>query len=429
VTTVKKGYQPVKREKKNLDGRTGHNKTVRQNKAVRSSKKNGKKKYRPEQKKNTIGYIPKKRKKKKTPWGKICAAIFAAALLCGVAGFSLWYMSFEKLELEDYVAVTYSGYNTEATAQVSLEESEEYEDFLESVEVKLLSQNGNLENGDVLDIRFIYDEEEAKTNKLRIREDECLVEVEGLPDGKQLSNDDLFSGVRISYEGIAPLLSVSVSNDSTDPFFQTITYRIPDQKTYYDTGDTFTVEAVFSEEEAVVHEYILPDTENGWQKEYSVENADRYIRDASHISEDQIQILNDTAASLFGDANEYGLRIFSEANLMPIWVNGKNTFVWSNPRLISAYLNVLKPEYFETEQSHNNDIKLVYVATLSQADGVACDAEVVVQFTDLVEKADGTCDLAPDSGRIIAASFKNSHIRDLVNDSYSEEYEAVKLEL
>ena len=114
---------------------------------------------------------------------------------------------------------------------------------------------------------------------------------------------------------------------------------------------------------------------------------------------------------------------------MPIWVNGKTTFVWSNPRLISAYLNKLKPEYFETEQSHNNDIKLVYMATLSQADGVACNAEVVVQFTDLTIKADGTYDLALDSGRIIAASFKNSHIRDLVNDTYAQEYEAEKLDL
>ena len=139
--------------------------------------------------------------------------------------------------------------------------------------------------------------------------------------------------------------------------------------------------------------------------------------------------VGDGGTSLFGDASEYGLRIFSEANLMPIWVNGKTTFVWSNPRLISAYLNKLKPEYFETEQSHNNDIKLVYMATLSQADGVACNAEVVVQFTDLTIKADGTYDLALDSGRIIAASFKNSHIRDLVNDTYAQEYEAEKLDL
>ena len=103
--------------------------------------------------------------------------------------------------------------------------------------------------------------------------------------------------------------------------------------------------------------------------------------------------------------------------------------VWSSPRLISAYLNVLKPEYFGTVKSHNNDVKLVYTATLSQADGVACKAEVVVQFNNILKKSDGTYDLSLDSGRIIAASFKNSHIRDLVNDTYNEEYQSQKLDL
>ncbi len=74
-------------------------------------------------------------------------------------------------------------------------------------------------------------------------------------------------------------------------------------------------------------------------------------------------------------------------------------------------------------------MKLVYKATLSQADGVACDAEVVVQFNDLIQKADGSYDLALDSGRIIAASFKDSNIRDLVTDSYAQEYAAEKLTL
>lgn len=370
-----------------------------------------------------------RQKQKKHRFKKFCLAGLAAALLCSAAGFLLWYLSFENLSLENYVAVTYSGYNTEGTARVSLQEPREYKSFLKTVEVRLLSQNGNLKNGDVLDIRFIYDEEAAKANKFRIESDDCLVEVEGLPEGRQLTAEDLFRDIHISYEGIAPKLSVSVSNNSTDPFLQTISYRIPEQKTYYDVQDTFTVEAVFSEEDAIVNEYIVPSSEEDCRKEFQIDGADRYLRDTSRISQEQIDTLNEKAASLFGDASEYGLRIFSEANLMPIWVNGKTTFVWSNPRLISVYLNKLKPEYFETEQSHNNDIKLVYMATLSQADGVACDAEVVVQFTDLIEKADGTFDLALDSGRIIAASYRNSHIRDLVNDTYAREYEAEKLDL
>ena len=368
--------------------------------------------------------VSPRRNRRFAVWKYILPVIAA----CTAAGFVLWYLSFDNLLPSDYIHVTYSGYDSRGTAALSIEGAEEYAAFLEDTEVRLLTENGNLKNGDILDIQFLYDEEKAKEEKLRIKEDSFQIEVNGLPEGRELTREMLFQDIRISYEGTAPELSVSVTNESSDPFLQTVAYEITDRKETYDIGDTFTVTAAFSEEEAVSYEYAVSAAD--YSQEFTVENADRYLRSASQLTQEQIDLLDETAVSLFGDANEYGLRIFSEANLMPIWINGKNTFKWSNPRLISAYLNVLKPEYFQTmQQSHNNDIKLVYKATLSQADGVGCTAEVVVQFHDLILKADGTYDLALDSGRIIAASFRDSHIRDLVTDTYAQEYEAEKLTL
>lgn len=351
-----------------------------------------------------------------------------AVFLFAVIGFGAWYLSFDKLNPEEYVAVTYSGYDTKGTASLSIRETEEYETFWEDAQINLLSENGSLKNGDHLDVRIIYDEEQAKQQKLRIQEDSFQIEVNGLPEGKELTADDIFSGVHVHYEGVAPELCLTVTNESTDPFLQTVSYEITEPKTFYDTGDTFQIRASYSEEDAIAHEYAVSLSEEECSRTFTVEHTDRYLRDASELTTDMIHTLNETASSLFGDANEYGLRIFSEANLMPIWVNGKNTFVWSNPRLLSAYLNVLKPEYFET-QSHNNDVKLVYTVRLSQADGVGCDAKVVVQFRNLIQKADGTYDLSLDSGKIIAASYRTSHIKDLVTDSYHEEYTAEKLDL
>lgn len=366
-----------------------------------------------------------KRKKKKT---RLWAAWIPLVAACVIIGFVVRYLSFDNLQPKDYIDITYSGYDSRGTAALSIQETEEYAEFLEEAEIRLLSENGNLKNGDLLEVHFLYDEEAAKEQKLRVKEDSFQIEVSGLPEGRELSVDDLFRDVAVTYEGTAPELSVAVANQSTDPFLQTVSYEIVEQKACYDLGDTFVLKATFSEEEAISHEYAVA-SQSEYEKEFTVEHADRYLRDSSQLTQEQIHILNETASTLFGDATEYGLRIFSEANLMPIWVNGKTTFRWSNPRLISAYLNVLKPEYFETSKSHNNDVKLVYKATLSQADGVACDAEVVVQFNDLIQKADGSYDLALDSGRIIAASFKDSNIRDLVTDSYAQEYAAEKLTL
>lgn len=371
---------------------------------------------------------PKKRRRPKRlhlrKFFSVAASVFT---LIGITGFLLWYFSFDTIIPEEIIQVSYSGYHKKGTAILSVSENSSCSDLPEIIDLQLLSENGNLKNGDFLDIRLIYKREEVKAHGLRIKEDTCRIEVTGLPKGIRLSKEEIFEPLEIVCEGTAPLLTVSVQNTGTEPFFQTIQYELTDSKAFYDLGETITVKAHISEEEAVCSHYILPDNSKELLIEYPIKNRDRYLRDATELTPEHIDTLNQSAGTLFGKADEYGLRIFSEAGLMPIWINGKTTFVWSNPRLISVYLNRLKPEYFESASSHNNDVKLVYLATLSQADGVACDAEVVVQFNDLIRKADGSYDLSLDSGQIVAASFKDSHIKDLVNATYNKQYESEKL--
>ena len=68
-----------------------------------------------------------------------------------------------------------------------------------------------------------------------------------------------------------------------------------------------------------------------------------------------------------------------------------------------------------------NDVKIVYGVTLTQVDGVSCDAELVVRFDGLIERADGTIDLALDSGNMISASHKDKFIKDIVHNGYTED--------
>ena len=74
-----------------------------------------------------------------------------------------------------------------------------------------------------------------------------------------------------------------------------------------------------------------------------------------------------------------------------------------------------------------NDLKVVYEATLTQPDGQACNAEVVVQYTDLKELADGSIDFALDSGKIIGASIRNTNIKNMVYDTDDGNYISTKL--
>jgi len=113
---------------------------------------------------------------------------------------------------------------------------------------------------------------------------------------------------------------------------------------------------------------------------------------------------------------------------MPIWVGKKTTFEFRNPYVISAYFNVAKGDAIATAGEHMNDIKIVYGATLTQADGVSCDAEIVVRFNGIMEKADGTIDLAIESGSMISVSHKDKFIKDIVRNTYmGDSYESVKI--
>ncbi|MDD2972250.1 MAG: hypothetical protein PHE02_09005 [Lachnospiraceae bacterium] len=373
-------------------------------------------------------------RKRKTDFRKKAIFALTAILMTMGLGVTLfWYFSFDDLDLKDYVAISYDGYDTHGTAYPRINALGKYSMFLGMLNCQIKTssdiQNGTLQNGDKIIVDVEYDKDIANQMRLRIKNAELETEVTGLSEGKELTLDQLFENVKITCDGTAPELTVGVENENTDAFLKSIPFEIVDARTYYDKGDTVVVKADVTPEEVTKNGYAIEKGTDGYCKTYTIDNVDRYLRDVNEVTVDQIRELNQAGAKLFGDAKEYGLRIFSEANLMPIWINNKTTFQWSNPRLQSAYFNVLKEEYFGQTEVHNNDVKLVYLVTLSQADGVSCETQVVVRFTDLLQKADGTIDLAIDSGKIIAASYKKSNIKELVNDAYNENYEAAQIDL
>ena len=381
-------------------------------------------------KRNESGkHKPKRRRRRKDSFRQKLKAIVSCLVLLGVLGAGIWYFSFEEIDLAEHVEISYTGYDTKGTAVLSLTNTKSHSSFFETVECSLLTENGTLANGGSITVHFDYDEELARKKWLRVKNADAVYTVSGLPEGTPLTSELLFQDISAAFEGTPPAMTFTVTNESSDAFLQTISYEIMDEKDFYDVGDTVHVRAVFSEQDAVLNEYAATGREEDYIKEYTAEKQARYLTDASLLTADDIRIMNETAASLFTDANEYGLRIFSEANVMPEWTNGKTTFRWSNPRLLSAYFNTLTPEYYGNELLHGNDIKLVYLVTLSQANGASCEAEAVVRFTDLMQEPDGSLDLALDSAELIAASYYNSHIVNLVNDEYHDEYESEKLTL
>ncbi|MDD3368760.1 MAG: hypothetical protein PHP50_07735 [Lachnospiraceae bacterium] len=347
-------------------------------------------------------------------------------IILGIGGLFIWDSFYTKVDLRDAVAISFSGYDGRGSADYILEGDAAQNEFWDTVSVEL-DHRDQLKNGDVIKVLFSYDKSVARESKLRVRGTEETIQVTGLPEATVLSVADLFQNLQVSYAGIAPNIDVELTNTSEDPYLKTINFEIENSAEVYKLNDTFTVKAVFDQTEAANAGFAIAEGSDSCIMEYTVSGVDSYLTEASQLSEDDIKHLVTISQKLFGEDTQYGLRIFSEAHLMPIWINRKTTFQWSNPVFVSAYLNTLNEDSYALQEAHFNDVKLVFRATLSQADGVSCQAEAVVCFTDLKVNADGSFDLAENTAEIISASYRDSNINDLVDNTYNTNYTSVKI--
>lgn len=375
----------------------------------------------------------RKRKRRYTKTKRTIEIILRLSLfLVIVAGIMVTIFHFKdsdsvKIDLNELTPVELSGYNTQGMISAKMNKIEGYDEFFDTVSVEFNKTQG-LSNGDKVEMEYHYDKKVAKSLGLRIKADDEVVAVEDLPNANEISLNDLFQDVEINYSGVAPIVTATIENKSSDPFLKNVQYEIQDAKDYYDIDDNIIVAAVFDEELAIKSGYHVESGENGFTKTFTIKNTDRYITNSDDLTQEQINELRDNALSLFGDANEFGLRIFCDAHLMPVYKNDRTTFKWVNPQFISAYFNVLTNDYMGEVGTHMNDVKLVFDAVITQDDGVSCKTEVVVRYQNIIKHADGSVDLALDSGSIISASGSDANIKKLVRNTEDEKYQSVKIE-
>ena len=364
---------------------------------------------------------------------RIKIASFIIVCLVG-AGIGIWYFTNSTIySLAAVTKISLVGYDSKGYVKAEIDDSSLTEEevalkeVLDTVEIDF-SKEDNLSNGEQIEIIYTYDEALAEELDVKISEAKTTFTVENLPQAEEITLENLFEDVEIQFEGTSPALTAEVVNNSVHPYIQTMDFTIRSPKEFYKKGDVIIVDAIFDEQDAIDYRYAVEKGADGYSMEYPIENIDSYLMDYEKITDEMLDTLIQAGTECFTDANEYGLRIFSEANRMPIWINKKTTFEWRNPYVISAYFNVAKENAMATAGEFMNDIKSVYGVTLMQADGVNCDAEIVVRFNGIMEKADGSIDLALDSGSMISASHKDKFIKDIVRNKYAEDnYESVKI--
>lgn len=359
----------------------------------------------------------------------------------------------DALVLSDYFEISYEGYNTAGRVDITRKDDmlfdevdiirlaqkealiknnevaqDEYLRFAAGIEA-LAEPNDQLKNGDEYIIKYIYDKELAKRLHISVDDEEKTYIVEGLKDAQPLSVDDLFRDLKVEFEGISPEITMTVTNNSTNPVIRSLVFEPTEVKEKFCEGDNVRIRCFFDDNKRLCDKYYINALSAECIKDYTVSGTGAYVDSLDRIPAEVISEAIDAGKKAFVDANEYGVRIFCEAHLVPVYINQQATFRYMTPSLAAAYFKTVNPEEAGKLGNAYNMLDLVYSVQITQADGVTCGCEAVVRFTDFVVNSDGSIKYDFSSPSIMSASHNNSSIHKNVVTSYEGKYNIEKLDI
>lgn len=232
-----------------------------------------------------------------------------AAVLIVIIAVIVIIMQSKKINLEDYVEITCSGYNEYAVARATLDEGGLYEailaakgkkidyDSIDSFEalgaalseelaisecvdkIKLsLSQESNLSNGDTVTVEITYDNEAAKAHKVKFTGSTVTLKVEGLEDPVKV---DPFEGFEVTFSGISPNGKMDYNYNGANPNISTYSFS-PSQSYNLKNGDIVTVTYSFNENSMLNQGIVITNQE----KEFEVSGLDEYVQSYADLTAD-----------------------------------------------------------------------------------------------------------------------------------------------
>lgn len=190
-----------------------------------------------------------------------------------------------EVNLKDYYTVEFSNLNGEGiatgfwkdgyyTAFAGKDKKPDYDlerqrgILASSINVQI-EPNVRLKNGDVVKVTMLYDEEQAKESKVKLKNNQFEVTVNGLKDAQVL---DVFEGLKVNFSGISPFIEVTLDATGCSSFVQSnVEFELPNN--YLKNGDSFTVTAKY--DSSIMEENLYKVNTN--QKNFTVENCGEYL--------------------------------------------------------------------------------------------------------------------------------------------------------
>ncbi len=356
-------------------------------------------------------------------------------------------LPYETVNLTDLAKVEFSGFNNDGIATVTVDDAavdallanvkQQYEDsWFHTSEVEdgdyvkfrqslsfAVSNGMALSNGSTVNVIATCDESLAKKLKIDVKSKSGEVTVDGLQNVMKLPLDSAFADLNVSFSGISPQLEISIENNSTHPLVSKMIFEIVDPKEYYADGDTVRIHGIYTDEMCKETGYVIAVPEEECVKDYTASSSSSYVSSVADLPSEIVREAVSAGKSAFTDANEYGVRIFCEANLVPVYINKKATFQYGTPNFVSAYFKTVFPEKAGELGLSYNDLDIIYDVTISQADGKACTAYGAVRFSNIIKNSDGSYSYDFSNPQLLSVSYLSSRVKANVVDSYKKSHD------
>lgn len=300
------------------------------------------------------------------------------------------------INFNDYITISYEGYNGYGTARVSIDWDEIQDKYdkkisytskarekygialgysptdilADYVSVSLEKEDG-LSNGDRIKYVWNIDEDQLKKYvNCKIKYSDETVDVSGLEEMKTF---DPFEDLTLNYSGISPNGTVEIN----------YTGDILDQDEFYcDTdsglsnGDVITVYLNTDDMEYYVENYKMIPSQT--QKEYTVEGLDKYASSIKDINKQMVQAMQKQAESV---VTEYTAKMDSDCSVDAV------TFV-------GDYLETCKNDnYYDKQNCYGAVYKIkLHVKPSEDYKATKMVEYYDVQFRNIIVKGNGECE-------------------------------------
>lgn len=380
--------------------------------------------------------MPKKPMNKKLLFGIIGGA--CALLIIIIVSLVLVANHKTKINLSDYIKVSYDGYDAYGTASAEFDYDKYLDDLMkasssfkkaynsdmtcknlydsditwssiadyyDAVDIDYdLDKTSGLSNGDTVTVNFEYDNDAAAQYKIEYVCESKEYTVEGLKETKKI---DPFEGVTVEFSGTSPNVYAKVVNNSKDEVYENIYYDL--SKSYdIKIGDTITV-TVSNDPEYFVEAYGCVFTST--TKDFKCTAVDQYVSKTADIKEDTLNAMKkqteDVINAYFAGENKYiGVSDLKFEGTYFLYAKDENGWNWDG----------------------NNQIYIIYSGKVkSVEDKKAFDETTVyfpVRFKDIMQYADGTQNVDLNNTSISGETNLEYHYRNV--DGYTNKGDMYK---